>query len=56
VRGAGLRSQETSDTVAANSREDNPMTTQEIAKQYVALCQSGKFRECLHSLFAKRWI
>jgi hypothetical protein len=29
------------------------MTSEEIAKKYVALCQQGKFDECLDSLFAK---
>jgi len=29
------------------------MTTQEIAKRYVALCQQGKFDACLDELYAK---
>jgi len=29
------------------------MTTQEIAKRYVALCQQGKFDACLEELYAK---
>ena len=29
------------------------MTTQEIAKRYVALCQQGKFDGCLDELYAK---
>jgi len=29
------------------------MTTQEIAKSYVALCQQGKFDACLDELYAK---
>jgi hypothetical protein len=51
-----LRGQGTSDTVAANSREDKPLTTQAIVKQYVAPFQAGKFGERWHSLFARRWI
>jgi ketosteroid isomerase-like protein len=29
------------------------MTTQELAKKYVALCKEGKFEQCLDQLFAK---
>jgi SnoaL-like domain len=29
------------------------MTTLEIGKQYVALCQAGKFDQCLETLFVK---
>jgi hypothetical protein len=29
------------------------MSTHEVGKKYVALCQAGKFDECLESLFAK---
>ena len=29
------------------------MTTQEIAKRYVTLCQQGKFDACLEELYAK---
>jgi hypothetical protein len=29
------------------------MTTQEIAKRYVTLCQQGKFDVCLDELYAK---
>jgi hypothetical protein len=35
------------------ARKEATMTTQEIGKRYVALCQEGKFDDCLLELYAK---